>query len=429
VATEIVMPNMGYDMTEGKLLRWLKRDGDAVAKGEAVAEIETDKVAIELEAFSAGILRNIQVSAGETVAVGTRLAILAAPDEDLTAVSAPSPLSSPVSIPAQPPVAASTPTPVLESGQRDAAVNASPLARRTAREHGVDLSQVQGTGPGGRITREDVIAASEKAPGSAEQAGSPSVESAVLAEQESTAPKGVETPAAPPAEDTTTSSRPLTRLQQTIGRRMVESKTQAPHFYVTVHADMTEAMALRRQLNAGAADGARISVNDLIVKAVARTLVDFPVLNATFAGDTLTLHQEIAVCVAVALDEGLVTPVVHHAERLTLRQIARETHELVERTRGGKGRVEDYAGGTFTVSNLGMFNVDSFVAIINPPQAAILAVGSVQRLPVYVGEELVPRQLMSMTLSADHRITDGATAARFLARVCDALQQPVLLLE
>ncbi len=210
---------------------------------------------------------------------------------------------------------------------------------------------------------------------------------------------------------------------------MVESKTQAPHFYVTVHADMTEAMALRRQLNAGAADEARISVNDLIVKAVARTLVDFPVLNATFAGDTLTLHQEIAVCVAVALDEGLVTPVVHHAERLTLRQIARETHELVERARGGKGRVEDYAGGTFTVSNLGMFNVDSFVAIINPPQAAILAVGAVQRLPMYVGEELVPRQLMSMTLSADHRITDGATAARFLARICDALQQPVLLLE
>jgi pyruvate dehydrogenase E2 component (dihydrolipoamide acetyltransferase) len=417
------MPNMGYDMTEGKLLRWLKQDGDAVAKGEAVAEIETDKVAIELEAFSAGILRNIVVSAGETVAVGTRLALLAAPGEDLTAIAVPAPLSSLESIPAQP---SAKPGPVPDPPRSDAALNASPLARRTAREHGVDLSLVQGTGPGGRITREDVIAAAEKPAGTPAQAGNPP---AAPPEQKSIASKDAETPTIPPFEEATTSSRPLTRLQQTIGRRMVESKTQAPHFYVTVHADMTEAMALRRQLNAGSADAVRISVNDLIVKAVARTLADFPALNATFAGDTLTLHQEIAVCVAVALEEGLVTPVVHHAEGKTLRRIARETHELVERARGGKGRAEDYTGGTFTVSNLGMFNVDTFVAIINPPQAAILAVGAVQRLPVYVGEELVPRLLMSMTLSADHRVTDGATAARFLARIRDALQQPVLLLE
>jgi pyruvate dehydrogenase E2 component (dihydrolipoamide acetyltransferase) len=167
----------------------------------------------------------------------------------------------------------------------------------------------------------------------------------------------------------------------------------------------------------------------MIVKAAAQALVGFPTLNATFAGDSLTLHQEVAVCVAVALDEGLVTPVVRHADQKTLREIARETHQLVERARAGKARAEDYAGGTFTVSNLGMFNVDTFVAIINPPQAAILAVGAVQRLPVYVGDDLVPRQLMSMTLSADHRVTDGATAARFLARICDSLQQPILLLE
>jgi pyruvate dehydrogenase E2 component (dihydrolipoamide acetyltransferase) len=428
VATEIVMPNMGYDMTEGKLLRWLKQDGDAVAKGEAVAEIETDKVAIELEAFSAGILRNIVVSAGETVAVGTRLALLAAADEDLSVTFIPASPSSPASIPV-PRASASGPAPIPESGRSDAAINASPLARRTAREHGVDLSLVQGTGPGGRITREDVIAAAEKSAGTTAQAASPPLEPTAPTEQKSIVPQDAETPAIPTLEEAATSSRPLTRLQQTIGRRMVESKTQAPHFYVTVHADMTEAMALRRQLNAGPVDAVRISVNDLVVKAVARTLADFPVLNATFAGDTLTMHQEIAVCVAVALEEGLVTPVVHHAERKTLRRIARETHELVERARGGKGRAEDYTGGTFTVSNLGMFNVDTFVAIINPPQAAILAVGAVQRLPVYIGEELLPRLLMSMTLSADHRVTDGATAARFLARVCEALRQPVLLLE
>ena len=407
------MPNMGYDMTEGKLLRWFKRDGDAVAKGEAVAEIETDKVAIELEAFSAGILRHIQVTAGETVAVGTRLALLAGPGEDLTSMS--------------PPEAVFAERPVdeqrLAPGQRDAGLNASPLARRAAREHGVDISTVQGTGPGGRITREDVLAA-------AEQAVRPAAEAPASIEQELIPPTDAKTPATPTAAAASGSStQPLTRLQQTIGRHMVESKTQAPHFYVTVHADMTEAMTLRRQLNAGAADGTRISVNDLIVKAVARTLVDFPVLNATFAGDTLTLHQEITVCVAVALEDGLVTPVVHDVEHKTLRRIARETHDVVERARGGKGRAEDYTGGTFTVSNLGMFNVDTFVAIINPPQAAILAVGAVQRLPVYVGDELLPRLLMSMTLSADHRITDGATAARFLARVCDALQQPILLLE
>ena len=407
------MPNMGYDMTEGKLMRWFKRDGDAVAKGEAVAEIETDKVAIELEAFSAGILRHIQVTAGETVAVGTRLALLAGPGEDLTS------MSPPEAVFAERPVDEQRPAP----GQRDAGLNASPLARRAAREHGVDISTVQGTGPGGRITREDVLAA-------AEQAVRPAAGAPASIEQELIPPTDAKTPATPTAAAASGSStQPLTRLQQTIGRHMVESKTQAPHFYVTVHADMTEAMTLRRQLNAGTADGTRISVNDLIVKAVARTLVDFPVLNATFAGDTLTLHQEITVCVAVALEDGLVTPVVHDVEHKTLRRIARETHDVVERARGGKGRAEDYTGGTFTVSNLGMFNVDTFVAIINPPQVAILAVGAVQRLPVYVGDELLPRLLMSMTLSADHRITDGATAARFLARVCDALQQPILLLE
>jgi pyruvate dehydrogenase E2 component (dihydrolipoamide acetyltransferase) len=221
----------------------------------------------------------------------------------------------------------------------------------------------------------------------------------------------------------------LTRLQQTIGRRMVESKTQAPHFYVTMHADMTEAMALRKQLNARLEEDARISVNDLIVKAAVQALVAFPTLNATFAGDRLTLHQEIAICVAVALEEGLVTPVVHHAEQKTLKQIARETRGLVERTRSGRNRAEDYEGGSFTVSNLGMFDVDTFVAIINPPQAAILAVGAVQRLPVYVGDDVLPRSLISLTLSADHRVTDGATAARFLAHVRDDLEHPVQLLE
>jgi pyruvate dehydrogenase E2 component (dihydrolipoamide acetyltransferase) len=428
VATEIVMPKMGYDMTEGKLVRWFKRDGDSVAKGEAVAEIETDKVVIEVEAFSSGVLRQIEVREGETAAVGARLALLAAPGEDLSSIQAPTLVPAVEAV-----LASSVPTPSVarqaeeqrigpapSHGQSAGELSASPLARREARERGVDLTNVQGTGPGGRITREDVIAAADRPAEAARVMSAPR-------EPESIERADTETPVKSTAEASMTQL--LSRLQQTIGRHMVESKTTAPHFYVTVHADMTDAMAMREQLNAGAATEARISVNDMVVKAVARALVGFPSLNATFAGDKLTLHQEVAVCVAVALEDGLVTPVVHHAEQMTLHQIARETHQLVERARAGKGRAEDYEGGTFTVSNLGMFNVDTFIAIINPPQAAILAVGAVNRLPVYVGEDLLPRLLMSMTLSADHRMTDGASAARFLARVCEALQQPTLLLK
>jgi pyruvate dehydrogenase E2 component (dihydrolipoamide acetyltransferase) len=220
----------------------------------------------------------------------------------------------------------------------------------------------------------------------------------------------------------------LTRMQQTMGRRMAESKSQAPHFYVTTHVDMTEALALRQQQNEKPGATVKVSLTDLIVKATAQALAAFPRLNATFAGDRLTLHRDIAICVAVALEDGLVTPVVHDPNRKGLAQIAVETASLIERTRAGKNRPEDYEGGTFTVSNLGMFDVDTFVAIINPPQAAILAVGAAQRVPVYSGEALVPRWLMSLTISADHRVADGATAARFLTHIRDTLEQPAGLL-
>jgi pyruvate dehydrogenase E2 component (dihydrolipoamide acetyltransferase) len=264
----------------------------------------------------------------------------------------------------------------------------------------VDLATVPGTGPGGKITREDVLAA-------AAQAGS-----------------GVPAPEKGDAQ-AADERRPLSRLQQTIGRRMAESKAQAPHFYLTMRADMTEALALRGRLNAEVGEGgARISINDLIVKAVAGALRDFPIFNASFAGEYLTLHREIGMCIAVAIEEGLVTPVLRGADRKSLAEIAQESAALVERTRAGKNRPEDYEGGTFTLSNLGMYDVDTFVAIINPPQAAILAVGAVARIPVYQGETLVPRSLLSLTLSTDHRIADGATAARFLSTIRRALEQP-----
>ncbi|HWE62885.1 MAG TPA: dihydrolipoamide acetyltransferase family protein [Chloroflexota bacterium] len=450
MATEIVMPKMGYDMTEGKLLRWLKQEGDAVKKGEPIAEIETDKVSIEVEAFDAGVLRRILVQEGETVAVGARIGIIAAPGEALPdeapAGTPPSPTlhapsSAPAMVPAYPGAeqpAGQHVAPVAARGARsEASINASPLARRLAHEHGVDLATLQGTGPGGRITREDVLAAAEapapaqesaaESPSSPRQVGAASVSeaSATLpadAPAASTLPEGGSAAAA-------AGELRLTRLQQTMGRHMVESKTQAPHFYVTMRVDMTEAMAFRRQLNEREGATVKISVNDLIVKATARALTAFPRLNASFAGDRLILHDEVAICVAVALEDGLVTPVVRQTARKPLEQIARETASLVARTRSGKNRPEDYEGGTFTVSNLGMFDVETFIAIINPPQAAILAVGAVQRLPVFKGEALMPRLLMSLTLSADHRVTDGATAARFLTAIRQDLESPAGLLE
>jgi pyruvate dehydrogenase E2 component (dihydrolipoamide acetyltransferase) len=412
MATEIFMPKMGYDMTEGKLVRWLKQEGDAVSKGEPVAEIETDKVVIEVEAFVAGVLRRIEVPEGQTVPVGTRIGIVAGEGEELPAADAGpnrSPDASAVAsgkpaapvAPSSPPAAASRrPT------GADGAANASPLARRLAQELGVDLSTVTGSGPGGKISREDVLAAVAASSGEGDtstQTASPTQSSAVQAPED----------------------LPLSRLRQTMGRRMVESKTQAPHFYLTMRVDMSEAMALRQRLNAKADEAlAKVSVNDLIVKATAGALRDFPTFNATFAGDHLTAHKAIAINIAVAIDDGLVTPVLHDVDQKPLAQIATESSALVERTRAGKNRPEDFDGGTFTVSNLGMYQVDTFTAIINPPQAAILAAGAVQRTPVYVGDNLVPRDMLSLTLSTDHRIADGVTAARFLGAIRERLEQP-----
>jgi len=500
VATSIVMPKMGYDMTEGRIARWLKREGETVRAGEAIAEIETDKVTIEMEAAASGVLSRIIVLEGEVTPVGQLIAVLSAPGEVIT-VGQPSdghghgtepasdPLDSPVaaglsaqestvpapSHPTSPPVARPPAAPSSAAG-------ASPLARRLAREQGVDLSTVRGAGPGGRITREDVLAAAAAAaatvgasamdttdapnrvarpmhdePAAPGRDGKPaSARSALtrVVRDESAAPgqDGLpprsatdmdqdareritgDGPAAAPGETESTpgatqpADRMLTRLQQTMGRRMSKSKKDAPHFYLTREADLTAALALRAEINAEGGDEGKVSVNDLVVKAAAMALTRFPTLNASFAGDRLALHDEVAIAIAVALDDGLVTPVLHHADRKSIAHIARETRALAARARGGASRAADYEGGTFTVSNLGMFAVDTFVAIINPPQAAILAIGAVRRVPVYVGDALVPRERVSLTLSVDHRVADGAVGARFLAAVCDALEHPVRLL-
>ena len=392
MATNVIMPSLGFDMTEGRLARWLKNEGDPVEKGQAIAEIETEKATVEIEAAASGILARTIVQAGETVPVGTVIGVIVETGEEVVSVPA---------TPAPPP-----PAPVPEVGEgaapSEARVKASPVARRMAEEAGLDLSRIKGAGPGGRVLERDVQAA--------------------IAAKSAPAPHGV--PAVPPPGETV----PLSRMRQTIARRMTESKKMAPHFYVTVEINMDETMKMRDQLNSLAPETERISVNDLIVAAAARTLARFPALNASYREGNLEMHSQVNIGIAVALEDGLIPPVLRNADKKTLRKIAAESRALTERARTNKLRSDDLGGGTFTVSNLGMFDVDEFIAIINPPEAAILAVGAVTRRPVAAAGEVRIASLMKTTLSVDHRVADGAQAGRFMQEFKKLLENPVNLL-
>lgn len=422
MAEVIAMPKLGFDMREGTLVRWVKQEGDTVSKGDVLAEIETDKATVEVEAFTSGVLRKTLVPAGTVLPIGEPIGVIGTADEaiDLAVLgvkesgvresgSPESGVRSPKSEVekreargngAAPAPAVATPDSGLPTSDR---VIASPVARRIADERGIDLRQVRGTGPGGRITRKDVenfVPAPVAAP---------------------TLDSGLRTP-------DSSGAQPLTRLRQIIARRMVEAKQQVPHFYVTIDVDMAAAMAVREQANGWLDDAHKLSVNDLIVKAAATALREFPALNASFAGDRVVVHAQVNVGVAVAVPGGLTTVVVRDADRKTVSEIAAETKALVARAREGKVRPEDIEGSTFTVSNLGMFDVDSFVAIINPPEAAILALGSVQQVPVVRDGQLAVGTRMKATLSADHRATDGAEAARFLQVLKRALENPLRMM-
>lgn len=303
-------------------------------------------------------------------------------------------------------------------------VRASPLVRRLAAEHGIDLTTVRGTGPGGRIVKDDImplLGRPQPTPAPAPEAPA-AAPAAPAAPAPAAAPMAATAPAGAPESELVD----LPRIRQTIARRMTES-FQAPHFYITNTVDMGKALAFREEINAQVDGPQKVSVNDLIVKAVALALRKFPSLNASFAGDQVRLYKRIDVGIAVALDGGLITPVIPDTDNKSLGAIAAMSKDLIERARGGGLRPEEYQGGTFTVSNLGMYGVESFVAVINPPQAAILAIGTINKEPVYRDGEFVPVDIMRMTISADHRVTDGAEAARFLAEVKRYLEKPMLL--
>jgi pyruvate dehydrogenase E2 component (dihydrolipoamide acetyltransferase) len=402
---EVIMPKMGDAMTEGKILKWRKRPGDPVAKGEALAEIETDKVNVDIEAEEAGVLLTILVPDGQTVAVGTNIAVIGAPGQKVTPSAAPSP--GPAARTTTPPPAPSAPArppaaPVSRTDVGDR-VKASPLARNLAVEHGIDLATVHGTGPDGRITKEDV--------------------EALIA----TAPRPAPTAPPAPGAEGEFEEIPLTKMRQTIAKRMSQSKQQAAHFYVTVEVDMDAALRARQQLNA-AQTGGKLSVNDLVVKAAALALRQYPNLNSALIDGTIRRYKRINVAIAVALPEGLIAPVVHDTDRLSLAEVAGKIHDLGERARAGHLHPEDYNGGTFTVSNLGMFgDVDNFIAIINPPQTAILAVGKALPRAVVRNGQIVAATTMKLTLSADHRVTDGAEAAQYLQELKRLLETPDLV--
>ena len=416
MAETVTMPKLGFDMAEGTLVRWVIQAGEPVAKGSVLAEIETDKATVEVESPYEGQLARHLVQAGDIVPVNTPIAVIAAPGEKLAettpagAAPTPAPQSPPAASGAAAPATQGMPTAAAiaatapaaaEGGQLPGGVKASPLAKRVAFEKGVDLMQVKGSGPGGRIVRQDVLNSLAAPAVSKTAAGAPAPAGQVV---------------------------PVNRLRAAIGRRMVEAKQQVPHFYITHAYDMAAVMGLRKQINALLPDNEKISVNDFIIKAVALTLRQFPNLNASLQGDQVIQHGAVNIGVAVAVPGGLLTVVCREADRKSLPQIAGEVRTLVGRAREGKVRPDDIEGSTFSISNLGMFDVEHFVAIINPPEAAILAVGSVREIPVVKDGSLATGTRMNATLSVDHRISDGAEGAQFLQALARFLEEPLRLM-
>jgi pyruvate dehydrogenase E2 component (dihydrolipoamide acetyltransferase) len=469
MATKVYMEALSPTMEEGRLASWLKNEGDEVKEGDVLAEVETDKATMELVARGSGVLRKRLIGDGDTANVGTVIAVIAGADEDISALtgggeaqgeSAPSaaapaqekaaqaggsgdvgeaaaavattgktetpapaappageqPASPPPAAPAEAPAA---PAPAAGDASGNGRVKASPLARKMASESGVQLGGVQGSGPGGRIIKRDVEAAME---GGGAQAQAPAA-SAPSAE----APHA---PAAAAPSEGGYHDQALSPMRKTIAKRLTQSIGPVPHFFLTIEVDMGEAMRLRARINERLADkGVKVGPNDLIIRAVAAALKKHPWVNASWTGEAIRFHDQVHIGVAVAVDEGLITPVVRDADRKGVGDIAAEVRELAGRAREKKLKPEEYTGSTFSISNLGMFGIEEFTAVINPPEAAILAVGAIApKVVVDEQGDMAVRQRMRVTLSCDHRVIDGATGAQFLETLKSYLEEPMLMI-
>jgi pyruvate dehydrogenase E2 component (dihydrolipoamide acetyltransferase) len=424
MATEITMPKLSDTMTEGRLISWKKGVGEKVERGDIIAEVETDKANMELEAFASGVLLETRVKAGEMAQVGTVIAIVGEAGEALQAADKKAPPlppeleeRPPAAEPVREPTAAGevpepvkvVPGPAGVVGQpagdeAAAAEKASPMVRRLARERGVDLKLVTGSGPGGRVLRED-LEKFEQERGARSEAGSKTGIAETLPENPT--------------------DQPLSRMRAAIARTVSRAWQTIPHFAVTAAIDMGEAEEVRRELKEA---GTPLSINDLIVKACALALDKFPQVNNSFAGDRVTVNGEINIGLAVSVDDGLLVPVIKGCRGLSLKEIALRSRDLIGRAKGGKITEAEIGGGTFTISNLGMYGVEEFMAVIHPPQGAILAVGAVADTPVIRGGHVAAARMMKVTLSCDHRLIDGAYAAQFLQELKRVLEKPVTML-
>lgn len=417
MAVNILMPALSPTMTDGTLARWVVGEGDAVRSGDVIAEIETDKATMEVEALDDGIIAKFMVAEGsQNVAVNAVIAVLAEDGEDPASLTLPTadvapaaalvaPAKEPVAPVSAPiPVAAPVPGPVSPAVASRTRIFASPLARRIAGDNGVDLAALTGTGPHGRIIRADVEEAVARGITAPAAAGS-----AVIAEAGSRfVPHNV--------------------MRRVIAERLQYSKQIAPHFYLTVDCEIDTLLSARKSLNENAPEGVKISVNDMVIKAAAYALMTVPDVNGCYEEEGCRYYDQADVCMAVAVDGGLVTPVIHGANKLSLSEIAGKAVDLASRARSGKLDPSEYLGGSFTISNLGMFGIREFAAVINPPQGAILAVGAGEQRPVVKQGTLAVATVMSVTLSADHRIVDGALGARWMQAFKAAIENPVMML-
>jgi len=440
------MPKLSPTMEEGQIARWLKKEGDKVAMGEPLAEIDTDKATMEMQALANGVLRKIIIGEGQSAPLGEPIAIIGEAEEDISSLLSQAPAAAPA--PAQQPqdqkqpepppapapaeqpappraqAAAAGSTSNATNGRQTAAAPAaagsapsgrmivSPLAARMAAESGLDLRSVQGSGPGGRIIKKDIEAAlSQPKAAPAPQRYPRPVE------------PGQPVPVAAPS---AYRDEPATQIRQTIAKRLVTSLGPVPHFFLTTEIEMDRAAEMRRGINALDPD-LKISINDIIIKVTAAALMQHPEVNASFQEKFVRYYERADIGVAVAIEDGLITPVVRAADQKSLSQIAAEVRELAERARSKRLKPEEYTGATFSISNLGMFGIDEFTAVINPPEGAILAVGAMSPKPVVRDNEIVVRQIMRVTMSCDHRVIDGATGAKFLQTFKKILENPLYL--